>query len=255
MKTSIFLVTILLLSTSVFSQSLQGVATYQTKRNIEISMDSNEVDPSQQQMIQAMLNKQMQKQYQLTFSGYESMYTEKAKLNDPGSSGAMTIMFSGGGILYKNLQTQSYKKESEIFGKKFLIVDSLNNYHWQLQPEKKNIGQFTCYKAMAEINSNDSTVEKRQITAWYAPKITLPHGPGNYWGLPGLIMEINDGSNIIICTEIKFNPDKEVSIVIPDKGKPVDNVAYDAIVKDKLAEMTQRSQQKKGGKSITIKLN
>lgn len=252
MKRSILIVTIFLFTTAGFSQSLQGIATYQTKRNIKISLDSSEVDPSQQQMIQAMLNKQMQKKYELKFSGYESNYAEKARLNDPGS---MTIMFSGGGLLYKNLQTQTYKKESELFGKKFLIEDSLRNYQWQLQQEKKNIGQFTCFKATAQINENDSTDDKRQITAWYTPEITLPHGPRNFWGLPGLIMEINDGRNVTICTAIQLNPEKQVSITIPDKGKPVDNDTYDAIVQKKIAEMNQRSQQKKGGSSITIKIN
>jgi GLPGLI family protein len=30
------------------------------------------------------------------------------------------------------------------------------------------------------------------ITAWYTPEIPVNQGPENYWGLPGLILEIND---------------------------------------------------------------
>jgi GLPGLI family protein len=30
------------------------------------------------------------------------------------------------------------------------------------------------------------------ITAWYT-EIQVNQGPENYWGLPGLILEINDG--------------------------------------------------------------
>jgi GLPGLI family protein len=40
------------------------------------------------------------------------------------------------------------------------------------------------------------------ITAWYTPEIPN-QGPENYWGLPGLILEINDGKTVILCRKTK----------------------------------------------------
>jgi GLPGLI family protein len=44
------------------------------------------------------------------------------------------------------------------------------------------------------------------ITAWYTPEIPVNQGPENYWGLPGLILEINDGKTVILCSKIVLNP-------------------------------------------------
>jgi GLPGLI family protein len=43
------------------------------------------------------------------------------------------------------------------------------------------------------------------ITAWYT-EIPVNQGPENYWGLPGLILEINDGKTVILCSKIVLNP-------------------------------------------------
>ena len=30
-----------------------------------------------------------------------------------------------------------------------------------------------------------------EVTAWYTPEIPINQGPADYWGLPGLILEVN----------------------------------------------------------------
>jgi GLPGLI family protein len=49
---------------------------------------------------------------------------------------------------------------------------------------------------------------KVTITAWYTPEIPVSQGPEGYWGLPGLILEVNDGKTTICalnCLESKEN--------------------------------------------------
>ena len=50
------------------------------------------------------------------------------------------------------------------------------------------------------------------VTAWYTLDIPVSHGPGDYWGLPGLILEISDDNTQILCTKIVMNPKEKVDL-------------------------------------------
>lgn len=54
---------------------------------------------------------------------------------------------------------------------------------WQLTTETRIIGVFSCRMAYL-------TRGGERYTAWYAPEIPLPHGPDDWGGLPGLILEV-----------------------------------------------------------------
>ena len=51
-----------------------------------------------------------------------------------------------------------------------------------------------------------------EVTAWYTPQIPVSQGPGEFWGLPGLILEINDDKTTILCTKIVMNPNDKSKI-------------------------------------------
>lgn len=57
------------------------------------------------------------------------------------------------------------------------------------------------------------------MTAWYTPEIPVNQGPENYWGLPGLILEINDGTTTILCSKIVLNAKEKVEIKPSKKEK------------------------------------
>jgi GLPGLI family protein len=42
------------------------------------------------------------------------------------------------------------------------------------------------------------------VTAWYTPEIPVNQGPDKYWGLPGLILEVNDGKTVL-CSKVVLN--------------------------------------------------
>ena len=180
----------------------------------------------------------------------------------------------GSGDVYKNISEDVYAQESEISGKKFLIKDGLEKLEWKLENESKMIGDYAVFKATAvrkiedfgfrgrrfgrdgrerEQNEKDSTAtasnndeitinipEEETITAWYTPQIPIGHGPGNYWGLPGLILEVSAGRTTILCTRIVLNPKEKVEIEAPSKGKEVSREEYAEIVKERIEEMRER---------------
>ena len=189
----------------------------------------------------------------------------------------MTSMMGGGGTHYKNVKEKQYVVDREFFGKEFLIKDSLPKYDWKLEGESKQIGTYTCFKATAIVKVNESDFrnfrfrnkdkkeeeakaetakdttkakktnftddwempKENTITAWYCPEIPINQGPENYWGLPGLILEVNDGKTVILCTKVVMNSKEKAEIKPATKGKEVSQTEYNEIIKKKMEEMRE----------------
>ncbi|MDB2385447.1 GLPGLI family protein, partial [Polaribacter sp.] len=213
----------------------------------------------------------------LNFDKNTSIYKEEEKLSapTPNAGGVRIVSLNLGGsgngsIYFKNIQEKRYAHKTEIQGKVFLVKDKLPNIDWQLTSETKNIGQYTCYKAtfteevekrkMSIVNDEpkeEITKEIKTTTAWYTPQIPISNGPDDYQGLPGLILEINDGKTVMICSEIIMNPSEKVTITEPTKGKQVDEKTYVEIQRKKSEEMINRMKSKNGielGNGATIKI-
>ncbi len=88
---------------------------------------------------------------------------------------------------------------------------------------------------MSEIEVPDEII----VIAWYTPQIPVNNGPGEYGGLPGLILEVSAGKTIMLCTKIVLNPEEKETIKKPSKGKEVSRAEYNLIVKEKTAEMRE----------------
>lgn len=78
-----------------------------------------------------------------------------------------------------------------------------------------------------------------EVVAWYTPQIPINQGPDDYWGLPGLILEINADKTTILCTKIVMNPEEKEDINKPEKGEEVTQAEYNDTVKKKMEEMRE----------------
>lgn len=85
------------------------------------------------------------------------------------------------------------------------------------------------------------------ITAWYTPDIPVSQGPGDYWGLPGLILEVSDGRTVILCSKVALNVKEKVAIAEPRNGKPISQKEYDEIVTKKMEELREQGAGRPGG--------
>ena len=94
--------------------------------------------------------------------------------------------------------------------------------------------------------------EVETITAWYTPQIPVSHGPAEYGGLPGLILELTTGSTVMLCTKVVMNPEKRIEISAPTKGESVTRNEFDNIVEVKVKEMRDMW---RGGRSKSIRKN
>ena len=257
-----FLMLSLLMTVAIYAQDFSGRATYRTHRKSSIELDSTTMaaNPGIQEQMEAQMRKMFQKTFTLDFSKSESMYKEEQELDAPkgpsANGGFMVMVMDGNGssdILYKNISENRMANKTELMGKVFLIKDNLVAYDWELTGETKNIGNYTCYKAKFEreeediqINMIDGEVKeekvtkKRTIVAWYTPEVPISNGPSNYGGLPGLILEVNDGDQTIVCSEIVLNPKEIKEINEPTKGKIVTREKFGKISLEKTKEMMDR---------------
>ena len=278
MRAYIILV-ILFLSAVVTAQNFQGKATYKTHRKFDFKMNNDKKSNQNSEFrkqLRAQLKKSFQKTYTLNFDKSTSTYKQNEELSAPQASslGGVTISISGTGsgsdVLFKNVVEKRFVDKTEISGKRFLIKDNLKKYDWELTGETKNIGTYTCYKATnkrEETHSSFSMTDgekeetKKTITiktvAWYTPQIPVSNGPEMFWGLPGLILEIQNGKKTIVCTEIVINPSEKINIKEPSKGKKVSQKKFDQIIDKHSKEMMERFKTKrksKNGSSFSIQI-
>src|SRR5690554_6722601 len=176
------------------------------------------------------------------------------------------------GPQYKNLKTGVMLEENEFFGKQFLVTDSIKTLDWQITKESKTIGQYIAFKATAikkvdpndysmarpkkkdekenaEVKNDSTTIqdpmdmieipEEIEVTAWFTPQIPVSNGPGEYAGLPGLILELNVYRTTLLCSKIVMNPKDAEKIEPPKKGTKVTRQEYIKIVKDKTEELRE----------------
>lgn len=251
--------------TGTFAQKkFEGKAVYMSKRSLDLSRFGDRINRMSEQQKAQMMNRMksfLEKNYTLNFNKTESIFKENVALETPRSSRGFRMGgMSGQGTVYKNLREKSMIEDVEMFGKRFLVTEDMEQLQWEMSTETKKIGQYTCYKAtLVKEDTNidfgrmfrrnqpkDSTQTKQEeknmltVTAWYTPQIPVSAGPASYWGLPGLILELNEGETTMLCTEIVINPENAVAIAKPTKGKEVSREQYNKEVKKKTEELREQ---------------
>lgn len=247
-------------------------------------MEGNKnMTPDMQKRIEENMKKMFEKTFILNFNKTASIYKEEEKLEASTQGGGgfrmMSSFAGGGGTFYKDVKDKQYSNDKEFMGKEFLVKDSLTSLAWKMEAETRVIGGYTCYKATAvkkpsatdfrNMRPRKEDADKKEgakpaddkktnfldavevpkeivITAWYTPEIPVSQGPEGYWGLPGLILEVNDGRTTILCSKIVLNPKDKVEIKAVTKGKVVSQKEYDEAVMKKMEEFREMNQGRGG---------
>ena len=97
-----------------------------------------------------------------------------------------------------------------------------------------------------EVEEKEEMVE---VVAWYSPMIPVSQGPTEYWGLPGLILELSAGNTTMLCSKIVMNPEEKIEIKRPTKGDVVTKKEYNEIITGKMQEMRDNRGRGSGGRS------
>ena len=258
---------------AAFAQGFTGRAYYKSSSNFTIKMDSTKMAPEQMAQIQASLKKQMEQNYVLSFNQTESTWKKEESLGGgPATASAGGAVFmvatSGeGSTLYKNIADQSFLEEQDMMGKAYLVKDMLEPVEWELSNETKKVGNYTVQKAsytrivdskrfstgMTEMENVKDTL---QVTVWFTPEIPVSHGPENFFGLPGLILEVQNQGRTLICEKIELNPSADpVVIERPSKGKEITQAEFRTVQEEGMKQMMNRYQGKPGeGNRMEIRI-
>jgi GLPGLI family protein len=251
------------------AQEFQGKAEYFSKRVIKEKVEKlssetkDAIDPELEKAVKEAMKIASEKQYLLSFNKTECLYEQPEELEKPEAPAtagiSVKVLFSGEGKKYLNLKDKICIEEADIFGKEFLIVEPLEKPDWKLLNETKKIGDYNCFKAELTVqvtekqrNEYEEFLKKeavkpalfkmdepkdKVIMAWYTPEIPVSFGPNKYWGLPGLILEINEEETIILCSKVTLSNKEKSKIKVPNTGEKVTQKKFDEIEKKKTDSM------------------
>lgn len=253
------LIVILYIPANINSQNFQGKAVYKSKAKMELGRWGARLSEAQKKQVAARLKNRLEKTYILTFNMQEAMFLEDEKIDAiSGATDSWGAYFSRGDQ-YKNIKETKLIQAQEFYGKRFLVKDNLYKINWEMGTATKKIGNYTCYKAKAfvskeelewynfswsdlrrnnEENKEENPEEELKVVeAWYTLQIPVAHGPAEFWGLPGLILEVSSGNTTLLCTEIEINAKEKISIEAPNKGEEITKAAYSTTIRKKMTEM------------------
>lgn len=251
----------------------QGKAYYFSKSSLDLGRWADRMNEEQKKQIKANLKNRLEKNFILTFNRSESTFIEEEKLDAVGGATDSWGKNFAAGDQYKNVKTNTQIQDQEFYGKRFLVKDSLQPISWIMGKDSKKIGNYMCFKATASIPTDELTwynfswsklrrdqpaetetadgeteapeIPMTEVEAWYTPQIPVAHGPSEYWGLPGLILEVTTGDTTILCSKIVLNPTEKIEIEAPNKGKEIDKKSYQETIVEKMKEFRA---QRMGGR-------
>jgi GLPGLI family protein len=256
-------------------QEFQGQAVYISKATMDLGRWGARMSEAQKKQVMARMKNRLEKEYILTFNKEESTFYEDEKLDAmSGATDSWGKNFSPG-FQYKNVKDNSQIQSQEFYGKQFLVKDKLQPIEWKLGKESKQIGNYMCFKATASIPTDEltwynfswaklrrqtevkkdslgneieeePTVDMTDVEAWYTTQIPVRHGPSEYWGLPGLILEVSAGNTTMLCSKIVMNPEEKAEIEAPDKGKVVTKMEYQETIAEKMQEFRNNRGRRRG---------
>lgn len=259
-------------SNKINAQDFQGKAYYVSKSSLDLGTWGARMSEAQKKQVKARLKNRLEKTFVLTFNKEESIFKEDEKLDAlSGATDSWGKNFAAGDQ-YKNVKTNTQIQKQEFYGKQFLVKDQLQPIEWKLGSETKQIGNYTCFKAVALVPTSDlnwytfSWNETRtnqdetasegetetpeipltQIEAWYTMQIPVRHGPSEFWGLPGLILEVSAGDTTMLCSKLVMNPDEKSKIKAPERGKEITKKLYKETIVEKMQEFRNNRGRRRG---------
>ncbi|HMW37882.1 MAG: GLPGLI family protein [Saprospiraceae bacterium] len=137
-------------------------------------------------------------------------------------------------IVHTQLISKKKLDYVEVLGKSFVFDEDLPKIKWKILNEIKEVAGYVCMKA-----ETMDTVRNLKITAWFTHEIPISLGPENYYGLPGLILELSKNEDCAVITATKINLknwNQPIKLPKKKKGKKTTSAKYNALISKHIKE-------------------
>jgi GLPGLI family protein len=126
-----------------------------------------------------------------------------------------------GCIFYKDYNKKKIQFRKFFNETPYISEEDFPTFKWSVYKEQKTIQNYTCYKATTQFRG-------RNYTAWFTLDIPVQDGPWKFWGLPGLILDIQDdlGEVKFIAESVVYPSQTPVNFDFPTDGKKVDLATF-----------------------------
>ncbi|MBC5840960.1 GLPGLI family protein [Flavobacterium sp. F-380] len=209
--TLFFLITI----THLHSQTLKGILTNIQLQGVgdETVLSKKASKPMTYSYTNSQ-NKSIQNLISIEKSSIDTTYIEKYGNKYQTTS---TVNRPSSITSYKDFEEKKYKIISTMNDKDTNIKEALPTFNWKLVNESQTINGYACKKATT---TNTTFNSNQSIVAWYCESIPLNDGPGQYWGLPGFIIQIEINKNAILTFDKLVFSKENTQINVPNNSAP-----------------------------------
>jgi len=209
----------------------EGVITY------EITVNNHRNLSPDREGMKAMVPQYRTFKQQLFFNANESLYKplieEEDEEENPGGGGMRRFRFAGA-INYTNSSTSEILSQMDVFGKKYIVTDTLKPAPWKFGTETKTIQGYECMQAYYT-----TTDERKQtITAWFTNKLAPMLGPEKFNTLPGAVLavDVNNAERVIVAKKIELRPLTKNELKVPTEGQKVTADEFKKIMQEQRAQ-------------------
>jgi len=212
--------------------------TFSQNRNLEVlySVKMKKIEGEKLSKSASQLSLAFEKRkFKLHIKDKESLFSSYETLTNNETTDDMLakITLQSDNEYYVNRSENITIKKVSALGTSFIIESYIEN-NWNITKEKKKIDNYDCYKATKSITKENFKGEKFEINveAWYCPEISMPLGPLEYNGLPGLILELHLDKIIYYVDNIKTVKTNKLSIERPEGNSKISQSDFDKLIKE-----------------------
>lgn len=230
MKTTLMIVTLLILignSSTAIAQT-QFITSGKIEFEQKVNMHKRVGDGMWADEMKRKLPQFSTTYYDLRFNEHASTYRIGREAGDD----PWKRMWGGGdeenNVVYNNYDSGHTITTKQVFEKLYRLDDSLLNIEWKITNDTRTIAGFECRKAVGKF------FDSLYVVAFYTEEIVAPAGPGNYNGLPGMILGIAFPRfyTTIFATKLELTIPKPTELAPSAKGKKITRKDMFAQVKD-----------------------
>jgi GLPGLI family protein len=211
----------------------EGVITYTTKINMHKRI------PAEQEEMKKMIPEFNTSQNLLVFNELSSLYKAVPPDENPFESqggpggGRMVMRMVNQNETYFDRDEDMVIMVREFMGKKYLTKNESKRLPWKLGADTKEIQGLLCKNAFF------TDENQREIMAWYTEEFRIPIGPDRFYGLPGLILEvnINEDEMVITVDKMDLRSLKKNELKEPKSGQEITDEEYRAMIQEQMEKM------------------